>query len=169
MNKFFEKSIPVSERYQLKPTGFIVFGMDEYVFIPQLATSALNRSAEGYFKRLLLTGMDSDGLKEFDVFSSQQATRGFDMYTIKDGLGFKTLNGEPVYAEDANGNIIYDDVEVKDEQGNITIEQRGREMLTMFTNSLTLDLTPVNMTLGELLVNAMLPTVIKRIHGNMKP
>lgn len=184
-NKFFESSILEEERYLIKPTGRQRYGLDEYVYIGQLQMSQPDRSATGFFKILLHTGTDESGLKEFDLFLTPQANKGWFSYYIKDGLGFKTLDGKPVYAQSENGEILTELIDVKkpvlDEQGNeqfsadgnliteIVQEERNIELLKMFTNSMRQDLSPVTLTQGEALAYSMFGTIMKKIYGNNNP
>ena len=168
MQKFNEAN--AKRDYLLKPTGFTKYGQPEYVYICKLDVDVVGMQAKGGFLHLIYTGDDANGKKEFDIIPST-SQGAYKDYFIKDGLGFRDEEGNPVYSTNEDGSIKTVDVVVGvDEGGNDIIESRPVELLTMFSNSIDMPLASVSdKTFGEALALSMLGTIIKKLHNSNQP
>lgn len=155
MNKFFEKTAYRADLF-LKPTGAQVYGMDEYVYINKLDANIFNRSIKGSFLRLIVTATDAEGFKEFDILPFKGSDESF--YFIKDNLGLRDINGNPVYAINTDGSIKMADVDVEQEDEPIVVESRPVDMLNMFSDNIDL--------MGDSLATLMFGTIKKSLYNN---
>lgn len=168
--------------YLLKPTGFTKYGQLEYVYICKLDVDVVGMQAKGGFLHLIYIGDDENGKKNFDIIPGDNVYKD---YFIKDGLGFRDEEGNPVHKVDENNatvmapvqvgvyeaNVFEEDgVTLKHAIGDPIMEDRPVELLTMFTNSIDMPLATVSdKTFGEALALSMFGTILKKLHGNNQP
>lgn len=114
----------------LSATGGQVYGLDEYIYIKSFEYDDNNKIKVSYYV-LLKTGEDT-----FDLIPS--VNKPYFEYNISDGKPFTDVNGDLVYSKDAEGNIIFQDVEVPtyDENEDAILDAEGNPVIEIVSQPL---------------------------------
>lgn len=117
----------------LSATGRQLYGLDEYVYIKSFKYDDNNNIQVNFY---VLIKLDEE---TFDLVANVSSPDY--KYSVADGKVFTDIKGNTVYAVDASGNTVYENVEVEsiDESGNTvtTIVNQPKKRTTDFTKNFT--------------------------------